>query len=269
MQELPDWSIAPKAEGKEQIIAIKEAGFEGIQTWDKNDALDLGIGTAGMGRINLPCEAEPFAKQSKDQGYQCMTVHVGWGLESDSEIDALVNATIEASIQHDLPIFIETHRSTITQDIWRTVEITKRFPGVRFNGDFSHWYTGLEMVYGGIETKMHYAQSVFDRTRFLHGRIGSPGSMQTDIGATFEDAILRENVQHIAMMWTASMGGFLKDAKFGDVLVFAPEILPASAHYARTFPDTNGRPREETDRWHQALIYKQIAEYCFAEAQRQ
>ena len=37
---------------------------------------------------------------------------------------------------------IETHRATICQGMWRTVQFVKRFPELRFNGDFSHWYAG-------------------------------------------------------------------------------------------------------------------------------
>lgn len=62
------------------------------------------------------------------------------------EVAALVDAILAASSRHNLPIFLETHRATITQDIWRTVQITKRFPEVWFNGDFSHYHCGQEMV---------------------------------------------------------------------------------------------------------------------------
>ena len=53
---------------------------------------------------------------------------------------------------------------------------------IRFNGDFSHYYTGQEMVYGDIEAKWTFMQPIFDRVRFIHARIGSPGCMQVDIG---------------------------------------------------------------------------------------
>src|SRR4029079_18276957 len=129
---------------------------------------------------------------------ECGTLHVGWGMEDDVEIDRVVGDIINASTKYDLPLYIETHRATITQDLWRTVQIAKRFPDVRFNGDFSHWYTGLEMVYGGIEKKLACAAPVFERVRFVHGRIGNPGSMQVDIG----DGTNRPYVEHFKDMWT-------------------------------------------------------------------
>ena len=62
------------------------------------------------------------------------------------------------------------------------MQFLKRFPELEFNGDFSHWYTGTEMVYGGFENKMEFFRPVLGRIGFLHGRIGNPGCMQVDIG---------------------------------------------------------------------------------------
>ena len=95
--------------------------------------------------------------------------------------------------------------------------------------------------------------------RFLHGRIGNPGCMQVDIG----DGEGQPNVDHFRDLWTRAMAGFLRDAEPGDYLVFAPELLGASNHYARTFPGPDGQPCEESDRWEQAQVYTRIARTCF------
>ena len=81
----------------------------------------------------------------------------------------LIESILEASITCEFPLYVETHRATIFQDMWRTVEFVRQFPEMRFNGDFSHWYTGQEMVYGGFEKKfeVHPAGA---RTRALHSR---------------------------------------------------------------------------------------------------
>ena len=84
------------------------------------------------------------------EGMECATVHAGWGMEDDQQACSC-EAMLNASTRHGVPLYVETHRATILQDIWRTVQFVKRFPEIRFNGDFSHWYTGLEMVYGGFE----------------------------------------------------------------------------------------------------------------------
>ncbi len=126
------------------------------------------------------------------------------GFEDDDAVDALVEDILNASEKHRFPLFIETHRATITNDPWRTVRIARKFPEVRFNGDFSHWYTGAEMVYGNFAEKLDYLAPVFDRVRFIHGRIGNPGSMQVDVG----DGKNRPYVDHFRQIWTRSFRDF-------------------------------------------------------------
>jgi hypothetical protein len=262
---LPKFSTVPRGDDRTLLAAVKAAGFEGIQTGSKIAAArELGIGVTGGGRINTPEEAELRASDAKELGFDCLTAHVGWGIEDDDQVYALVEATLRASEKHQVPIYIETHRATITDDIWRTVQLTKKFPEIRFNGDFSHWYTGHEMVYGDIEAKWAFMQPVFDRVRFIHGRIGNPGCMQVDIG----DGSNQKYVDHFKEMWTRSFVGFLKSAKPGDYICFTPELLGPESYYARVFNNAAGELVEEGDRWQQALVYAGIARGCWDEAVR-
>jgi sugar phosphate isomerase/epimerase len=107
------------------------------------------LGKAGLGRVNRPADADSLAARFRDEGLECATLHVGWGMEDDDEAARLIDAVLNASVRYDVPLYVETHRATIFQDLWRAVQFVARFPELRFNGDFSHWYTGLEMVYGG------------------------------------------------------------------------------------------------------------------------
>jgi hypothetical protein len=260
LADLPEWSSAPKAEGKALLEAIKEAGFKGVQGGDPDLCRDVGLACTAGGRINDVGEAHDLAKRLKSDGYEAATVHVGWGIEDDATVDGLLEDIINASVKYDFPLYVETHRATITQDIWRTVEFVKRHPQIRFNGDFSHWYTGLELPYGSIEDKFEFMQPVLDRVRFLHGRIGNSSHMQMKFDGT------EEFVVHFETMWIRSMQGFLKTAQPGDFMCFNPELLPSGNNYARLFEVKNGDWREESDRWQQALLMSDIAEACFEEA---
>jgi sugar phosphate isomerase/epimerase len=260
---LPDFSTGPKGSEEEIHQAVKAAGFMGIQGGNPTLCKKYNLGYTGGGRVNNLGEIENIAKKNQDQGAECITLHVGWGMESDQFIDALVGEILNTAEKMAYPIYIETHRATITQDIWRTVELVKRFPEIRFNGDFSHWYTGLEMVYGGFERKLEYIQPVLDRTRFLHARIGNPGCMQVDIG----DGKDKPYVEHFKAFWTKSFEGFLKSAKPGDYICFNPELLQSGNYYARVFKNAQGQLVEESDRWEQAKVYTQIAKECFKKAQ--
>lgn len=270
---LPDFSTGPRGGGDGTFAALKAAGYAGIQVVGAQlgHIVPDGLALTASGRIDRPADAAKLAREHKDAGCDCSTVHVGSGLESDAEIDRLISSIIEASETFDYPIYVETHRATVTQDMRRTVDLVSRLPEIRFNGDFSHWYTGQEMTYGNFEAKLDFIAPVLERVRFMHGRIGNSSCMQVDIG----DGANRPHVDHFRMFWTRAMAGFLKTAKPGDYLCFAPELLPAhidvGAHrivmnYARLFPGPDGELREEGDRWQQAGVLTKIARECWKAA---
>jgi sugar phosphate isomerase/epimerase len=249
------------------LLAIRDAGYDGVQLEHpldharKDEAQRLGLGVCGSGRINTPAEAAPLAKEAHEAGLECVTLHVGWGTENDDEAAALIDSVLQASAQYSIRLYPETHRATIFQDPWRTVQFLLRFPELELNGDFSHWYTGTEMVYGGVENKMKFFQVALDRIAFMHGRIGNPCSMQVDVGDGSADG--RPFVAHFRALWTESFLGFLMRRPLFDRFCFTPELLGPQYYYARIFDG-----HEETDRWEQSLVLVRIARECFAEARR-
>jgi sugar phosphate isomerase/epimerase len=260
-------SFADMAQAAQGLAAVRDAGYDGVQLgWQVDrgqmqEAEALGLGVCGSGRVNTPAEAAPLAKEAREAGLECLTLHVGWGTENDDEAAALIGSVLDASAKHSIPLYPETHRATIFQDPWRTVQFLKRFPELEFNGDFSHWYTGTEMVYGGFENKMEFFRPVLGRIGFLHGRIGNPGCMQVDIGDG--SAEQRPYIAHFRTLWTESFLGFLVRRPLSDRFCFTPELLGPEFYYARTFGG-----REESDRWEQSLVLVRIAQECFAKARR-
>lgn len=260
LEALPDFPNGP-------LQAIRDAGYDGVQFIQPlelalvDKARAMGLGVCGSGRVNAPADADSLAAEARQAGLECLTLHVGWGLEDDVEANRLIAAVLEAAAKHGVPLYPETHRATIFQDMWRTVQFLRRFPELRLNADFSHWYTGQEMVYGGFEKKLEFIRPVFDRVRFIHGRIGNPGSMQVDAGDGRPDG--RPFVAHFRALWTAAFAGFLRTAQPGASICFTPELLAPRIYYARTFGG-----REECDRWQQSLVLRRIAEECFAEAEK-
>jgi hypothetical protein len=250
---------------EEPLRAIREAGYDGVQFIHpidhalKEEAIRIGLGVCGSGRVNSPAEAAPLAEEARLAGIECLTLHLGWGMEDDDEAAALIDSVLEASAKYSIPLYPETHRATIFQDPWRTLQFLKRFASLEFNGDFSHWYTGTEMVYGGFETKFAFIRPVLERIGFIHGRIGNPGCMQVAVGDEPREG--QPYVGHFRALWTEAFAGFLARRPAADSICFTPELLGPSIYYARTF-----QGREESDRWQQSLVLVRIARECFQQA---
>jgi hypothetical protein len=264
---LPKSSIGWAEDEASQFEIAKDLGFEAIQHWYPKRVLAAGLRATGMGRAVSPSEIEPIVAAHKALGLDATTFHLGTGFETDAQIDALIMALLAAGQQQAYPVFLETHRATITQDMRRTLDMVERFTDIRFNADLSHWYTGAEMTYGDFDAKLVALAPVFERVGFMHGRIGDSGSIQTrlDLDGPYLD--------HHKAMWTACFVGFLKSAKAGDYLSFNPELLPRSLtlgptthwmNYAQTGPDG----AEQSDRVADALALWDVAQSCFEAAQR-
>lgn len=261
--DLPEWSNGPKGTDHEKLAAIQEAGYKGVQGADPALCRELGLPPTAMGNIQQVGQMEPVCRELQDAGYDLITIHAGCGLEDDDDAFRLIEDILSASSKTGFPVYIETHRATLTQDIWRTVKLIEKFPEIRINADYSHWYSGLEMTNGDWERKMAFLQPVFDRTCFMHGRIGNSSHIQVDIG----DGTNRKNVDDFRDLWTRTFKAFLATAKPGDYLPFAPELLPPCINYAREFPGPDGTMREESDRWEQAKVLSRIARECFTTAE--
>jgi hypothetical protein len=266
--DLPVWSTGPARSDDLYAIAAG-AGFEGIQGGDPARCAAAGLACSTFGTVRQPGGLRDLASLWRDVGFECATLHIGTGHDDEATAARLVSEVLDVSDDLGLPLFVETHRATLTQDLWRTVKLVEQFDDLRFNGDFSHWYTGLEMTYGDWDAKVEFIAPVLERTRYLHGRIGDSGCIQIAITApdragTTEDE--PPSIAHFRELWTAAARGFLASAESGDVLVFTPELLPPSINYARTETTAVGRD-EVSDRWTDALRMADIARECFAAAQ--
>ena len=275
---LPEHSVGPRElrEPRQLFETLARAGYQGVQGYEIEIAglpaadpalcAQLGLGCATAGVVHRPGTIDADTQRWADRGYEAATLHVGRGNEDDDLAHTLLDEVVAAADRHSFPLYVETHRATLTQDTWRTVQLAEAHPDLRFNGDFSHWYTGLEMTYGDFDERLAFLAPVFERTRFLHGRIGDPGCIQIDVGDG--DPAKHPSVDHFEAFWTAAFRGFLATAGPDEHIVFAPELLPAQINYARTVPGPgdNGDRVEDGDRWQQASVLNDIARRCWHRA---
>ena len=276
---LPKASRGWRATQREQMALLKADGYEAVQLWLPDEAAceaaaDAGLGLTGIGRARKPADVAPLVDAQRALGCSITTLHLGDGFETDAQMDAFAAAVLEASARMSQPVFVETHRGTLTQDIRRTLDWVSRWPGLRFNADLSHWYTGHELTYGGeFEVRIARLQPVFDRVRFLHARVGNPGCIQTGLDEP------GPSLAHFREMWTRCFTGFLRAARPGDYLSVTAELLPQRLgegdatlwlHYAQPRSDSRHAAfdGEPSDRYDDAERLWQMAGDCFTAAQQ-
>jgi hypothetical protein len=138
----------------------------------------------------------------------------------------------------------------MTQDIRRTLDLVARFPRLSFTLDFSHWYTGHEMTYGGeFAERLARLDPVFRRVDSMQLRMGTTGAIQRPLDPT--SAHYRD---HVAAIRTAS-------PDVPGVLSVAPELLPAWLGDGETARPINyAEEPERSDRFQEALALSVLAE---------
>ena len=237
--DLPPGSSGARASLAEQLALVKDKGYEAVNHWSQHEAiLAAGLRATGMARITEPAQADEIARGHRALGLDATAVHLGSSLDDDAHAERLIAALLEASSRHNYPMYLETHRATLTQDIWRTLRWVAQFPQLRFNADLSHWYAGHEMTYANeFQARAARLEPVLARTRFVHARIANAGCVQVPPDAE------GPSTAHFRQLWQRCFRGFLDGAGPGDVLSFNPELLPACIeaeglwiHYAQRHP---------------------------------
>lgn len=148
LNELPDWSMWPRAEGRAALELLEADGFSGIQGGDPALCRQAGMSSAAMGRVLDAGSVHDLVSRFRDDGYDMATLNVRTGFEDDCEAILLAETVARVAEETAFPLFVEIHRATLTQDFWRTTRLIGLASNLRFNGDFSHYYTGQEMRYG-------------------------------------------------------------------------------------------------------------------------
>jgi hypothetical protein len=248
---------------EEALDRVVEAGFHGVQGEPEHAAavLKRGLRFVAGGRANTAAEVDALIDRSAAAGAEALTLHLGWGDERDDQIDALVAGVLNGAERRALPVYVETHRATAVQDLWRTCRLIERLPGIRFNGDYSHYYCANEVPYRGFARFAEQLEPVLERTCFFHGRVSNGQTMQVSI----DDGEHAGHLEHSKALWRRAMAHWLRSAGPGHLLPFVPELGPPSSGYAITWPDQAGRRHELSDRWVEMLGLKRIAENLFME----
>lgn len=122
--------------------------------------------------------------------------------------------------------------------------------------------------------KLDFMEPIFQRIGLMHGCAANPGCMQVPVAPdkNGRPQAAQGVVDYLAdfrTIWTRATRGFLSQARAGDVLFFAPELLSGTNYYARLFQSSERSQTEESDRYAEALLLACMIRELFEDQHRE
>lgn len=249
-----EWSLEKKFE------QMAKAGFEGIFSglpMKEEEALWRRLMTEYKFHFGLeafPEKAEDLRElllKAADYDVLYVNAQVPDAFTIGQEAVSRLQELMEEADSFGIPLFIETHRGRLTQDLLRTADYVKTLPELRLTIDFSHYVLAGEMA--EFELAEPYFDQLLKRTSCIHGRITNAQQIQIDVGEGTHPM-----VEPFLNWWQKGMHYWRDEAKAGDVLPYVCEI---GHHYSVTKNFQPGYSWDEySDRWQQSLVFKKLAE---------
>ncbi len=250
----------PERPVEESFAMIAEAGFDGV-------GIDLGVTPLAEAqalaplfpRYGLGCLVTAFVKTIDglapvlDLARRLDARHINLiGQVMPLDVAATVPVArrwMEMAEAAGVPLQFETHRNSITNDMFATLQLLDSVPEMVLSADLSHYVVGREFDYPpDARTEGHVAR-LLARSGSFQGRIASRQQIQVPFGfpqyAKWLDLFLG--------WWEAGFRHWRRHGSCGSstgVLNFLCELGPHE--YAMTGPDG----LELSDRWEEALILK-------------
>ncbi|BCP54539.1 xylose isomerase [Kaistia sp. 32K] len=166
------------------------------------------------------------------------------------------NRLAEAS---DVPVYVETHRGRITNDLLVTLDILDAMPELKLLADLSHFMVGREFPEPPVPREMDdQIKRVLDHAWAAHGRVASPEQVQVEISFPHNKPYLDQ----FLAWWGYLFESWSRRAGPDDTLSFTCELGPSP--YAIRGPDGV----DLVDRWQEALMLKDLARDLWASTPR-
>lgn len=159
-----------------------------------------------------------------------------------------------------IPVYVETHRGTITQDLIRTAEYVRTLPDMKLTIDYSHYVVAGELHTISEEAES-WLQKLLPNAHSIHTRVSNGEQVQIGIGESGEHPM----VAHFARWWESAMRHGRSHARdTSSAFPVVIELGPPS--YAITTDEAGKRSNEISDRWAQSLYLQKLVRKLWEKA---
>lgn len=168
----------------------------------------------------------------------------------------LIEGWLRLAGQVEFPIYLETHRDQLTNDLFFTLDLLQRYPQIKLLADISHYVVARGFVYPISDESDQAIRDILDRAWAYHGRVASNQQVQLEISFGGSE----KWVEQFCSWWTYGFRSWRQRAAADETLTFVCELGPQP--YATAGCDG----LDLTDRWSEALQLRRLAQHCWQRA---
>jgi hypothetical protein len=251
---------------EENVEMIAGAGFDGLGSiWtDRNEARRVsaltqprGLAVEGMCFAASIDELKPVLDIAAEFPVHHIDIQPNVRLRTVDECLPILEGWARLSEESGVPVYIETHRDRMTNDLFFTLDLVERFPGLRFVGDLSHYVVAREFALPVTAESEAHMRTILDHAWAFHGRVASSEQVQIELDYP-------ENqpwVEQFKRWWAYGFQSWRRRAGPGETLSFMCELGPKPYAIA----DRDGR--DIGDRWAQSQHMRDMIRALWAEVQ--
>lgn len=154
-----------------------------------------------------------------------------------------------------LPVLFETHRDSLLNDLYYTLQVIDLVPEMRLCADLSHFVVDREMRAPIGQRDQAWIDRILDRSDCFQGRVANREQVQIQIDFPQH----QEWVGIFKSWWKNGMRRWRERNNDDATLIFLCELGPPP------YAITDGERRELSDRWEEAMTIRRWVRDIWAE----
>lgn len=262
-QRQPGISEPPLAQIFEQV---RDAGFHGIGIdMGVSDAETVAQATPLFARYGLASLITAFPASIDDLEHvsimadrleaRMVCVNARYFPFSVDDGAAFVRDSLALAGRFRTPVYFETHRFTLTNDLLYTISLLDAVPELQLVADLSHYVVGREFPQPVDAANEALVDRILSRSAALQGRVASREQVQVPLGFSQH----RYWVEKFAAWWRQGIEHFRAHQPADATLNFMCELGPAP------YAITDARGFDLSDRWEESLTLKRMIEQIWSD----